>query len=84
MGLRVYRACSDAFVPFFRIIKVYGYTAMFFFFVSKGDNFCKFLFAAPGQKNSFKRGLLLKERICSYRSKFFSLRVDPQGDKGQK
>ena len=36
-----------------------------------GNNFLIFLFASP------KWGLLLKERICSWKSKFFPLRVDP-------
>ena len=36
----------------------------------------------PG-RNSYQWGQLLKERICSWRSKFFPLRVDPT-EKGSK
>ena len=51
---------------------------------SKGDNFCDFLFAYLNDKVFSKWGLLLKERICSLGSKFFSLRVDPKWDGRQK
>ena len=37
----------------------------------------EFLFASLGQYSSLKWDLLLKERICSWRSKFFPLRVAP-------
>ena len=47
--------------------KVNGYTF-------KGSNSCIFIFASH-----LIRGQLLKERICSSRSKFFPLRVDPFG-----
>ena len=43
----------------------------------KGDNFSDFLFALLAEEAHPQRGLLLKERICSSRSKFFPLRVDP-------
>ena len=43
----------------------------------KGDNFHHFLFTYLEDKVFKKWGLLLKERICSLGSKFFSLRVDP-------
>ena len=42
----------------------------------KGNNFCGFLFASLDEIATFKKGLLLKERICSKWSKFFQLRVD--------
>ena len=44
---------------------------------SKEDNFCIFPFASLDNKILPTSGLLLKEKICSYRSKFFSLRADP-------
>ena len=40
-------------------------------------NFCDFLFAYVEDVVFPKWGLLLKERICSSWSKFFSVRVDP-------
>ena len=57
-------------------MKMYGYTyrgsnsVIFFFFFSMGVN--------SYRKNLLlsEKGELLKERICSSRSKFFSLRVD--------
>ena len=49
-----------------------SFSAMF----SKGDNFHDFLFAYLEDKVFQKWGLLLKERICSDGSKFFSVRVD--------
>ena len=45
-----------------------SFDAMF----SKGDSFRDFLFVYMGAKSSQTGGLLLKERICSDRSKFFS------------
>ena len=53
---------------------------MFFSHFLKGDNFCDFLFASPANE----RGPLLKERICSLRSKFLSLRVDLKREGRQK
>ena len=35
-----------------------------------------FLFASLADIDYYKLGLILKERICSYGSKFFPLRVD--------
>ena len=35
------------------------------------------MFSSSGRVALFERGQLLKERICSFRSKFFPLRVDP-------
>ena len=45
--------------------------------ISKGDNFCHFLFASLADIALLNWGLPLKERICSKRSKFFPLRVKP-------
>ena len=56
---------------------VHGYTAIFFSMFSKGGNFRNFPFAYLEDEIDPKWGLLLKERICSDGSKFFSLRVDP-------
>ena len=50
-------------IPLMKSIKVNEYTY-------RGSNFT--IFASP-----FNMVLLLKERICSNRSKFFPLRVDP-------
>ena len=44
---------------------------------SKGDNFPDFLFVYLEDKIFPKWDLLLKERICSYGSKFFPLKDDP-------
>ena len=44
---------------------------------SKGDNFSDFLLANL-EDEAFKRGLFMKETICSRGSNFFSLRVDPE------
>ena len=57
-----------------RYLKVYGYISISAMF-SKGDNFPDFLFAYLKKEVIPKWGLLLKERIYSYWSKFFSLRV---------
>ena len=55
-----------------------GYTSIFFRHVFKrGDNCRDVLFTYLGEQVFLKRGLLLKKRICSRGSKFFSLRVDP-------
>ena len=48
---------------------------------TKGDDFYDFLFydflfCFPGEENTSIHGLLLKERICSLRSKYLLLRVD--------
>ena len=47
-----------------------------------GDNFCDFMFASIHTKPILKKGLFLKERICSqtfasFGSKFFPIIVDP-------
>ena len=52
------------------------------FFSKKQLALCGFLFAS--KENLFKRSLLLKERICSKRSKFFLLKVDPSEKGGIK
>ena len=44
-------------------------------FVSFTKGIVLLLFASQKDKTLPKRGLLLKERICSWRSEFFSLRV---------
>ena len=46
-------------------------------FFQKGDNFATACLLLLMVESLQKRGLLLKERIYSYRSKFFSLNVDP-------
>ena len=51
--------------------------------ISKGNDFCDFLFASLDDKALSKAGLLLKVGICSYRSKFFPLRVDPIEKEGK-
>ena len=45
---------------------------------TEGNNIHGFLFASLDDETLPKRGLLLKERICSSRSKFFHFRVDTQ------
>ena len=55
------------------VLKVYGYTSIYFAMFSKGDNFCDFLFAYLDDRVFPKRGLLLKERIWCDGSKFFPL-----------
>ena len=40
---------------------------------TRGNNFCDFL----KDETLPKKGLSLKERICSSKNKFFPLRVDP-------
>ena len=49
----------------------------------KDKQYCDFLFASLKDKAPLRWDLLLKERICSCRSKFFPLRVDPT-EKGGK
>ena len=44
--------------------------------VTKGNNFCDLLIASLGDNALPTWGLLLKERICSLRSKFFPFRTD--------
>ena len=58
-------------------IKVCRYTSIFFCHYYKGNNLGDILFASVYEESFQKMGLLLKERICSYRSKFFPLRVNP-------
>ena len=47
------------------------------FDLQKGPKFSDFLFSSLADVSISKWGLHLKLRICSYRSKFFPLRVDP-------
>ena len=56
---------------FLLLIEANWYTNIVVIF-SKADNFGDFLYGGT-LKKGFK---LLKERICSHRSKFFSLRVE--------
>ena len=53
------------------------FSLIFSAIVTKNFNFCDFLFASLEDEAVQKFGQLLKERICSYESKFFPLRVDP-------
>ena len=50
---------------------------MFFLYFYKRQNVFGFLFASSDKEALLNKCLHLKERICSYRSKFFHLRVDP-------
>lgn len=58
-------------------IKAYGYISMFSFssFLQRGNNFYG-LFVSLDDISYLKWGLLLNERICSLRSKFFALWVN--------
>ena len=60
---------------------VYGYSCLISLILSKKNNFCYFLFASVFDIAFPKWGQALKDRICSLRSKFFSLRVDPHWEK---
>ena len=51
---------------------------------TKGDNFYNFLVASLESLALQKWNLLLKERICSYGSKFFPLSVDSTEKGGKK
>ena len=55
---------------------MYECISMIFYQFTIGNNFSDFLFAFLNNAALSHYGLLLKERICSYGSKFFSLRVD--------
>ena len=48
----------------------------------RGITFMNYCLLPWAKKTSFNKGLLIKERICSFRSKFFPLRVAPM--KGEK
>ena len=50
----------------------------------KWQELCDFLFAFLDDVDLLKWGLLFKKRICSFRSKFFSSRVDPNEKGGRK
>ena len=58
-------------------LRCIGTPPSFFRHVSKGDSFLDFLFANLDIEIVPKWGLLLKERICSDRNKFFSLELTP-------
>ena len=60
-------------------------SSIYFASFSYGNNFCDFQFAFLVEEILQKMGILLKKRICSYRSKFIPLRADPylEGDKGE-
>ena len=49
---------------YYLLLKVYGYTSIFFAMFSKGGNFLDFLFAYLDDEVFSKWGLLLKKRIC--------------------
>ena len=65
-------------------MKINGYTSMLFCHITKVNNSRNFLFAAQEDEALSKGGLLLKERICSSRSKFFSLSVGPTHMEGKR
>ena len=63
---------------------VYGYSFHVFSAIfTKGNNFGDFLFSTLGNKIFPQWDLILKLRICSSRSKFFPLRVDPLQKEGK-
>ena len=64
--------------------KVNGNSFSVFSIFSKGNKFCNFLFATVGDIALPKWGQLLKERICSFKSKFFPLRFGPGEKEGKK
>ena len=53
-------------------------------FITQANSCRGFMFAYLENKALLKGGLFLKERICSWRSKFFPLRVDPPSRKEAK
>ena len=53
------------------------YASPFYGYFYKGRQLLWFIVCLPGRIDPSKMGLLLKKRICSWRSKFFSLRFDP-------
>ena len=63
---------------------VFGYTVTFYYHFNKGNNFSNFLIVSLIVLALLKWGLLFKERICSWRSKFFPVRVDPFKKGGKK
>ena len=60
-----------------QLLRCMGTPACFSAMWSKRSNFCYFLFASLYDEIFQEMNQLLKERICSYRSKFFPLRVEP-------
>ena len=65
---------SDVYSYFYHL---HIFFLLFFCHFAKGNNFRDFLFAFLDNAALPKWGKLLKERICSYGSKFFTFRVDP-------
>ena len=59
------------------LIKEYGYTSLISAIFAKGNNFCDLLVPSMHSEAFPKWVLLLKERLCPNRSKFFPLIVDP-------
>ena len=66
-------------MPTLSNFKVNGYISRSCFSATftKGNNFCDFLFAFPDNKTIPKWDLFLKEKLCSYGSKFCPSQVDP-------
>ena len=62
--------------PVYKGLRCIVHLHVFQYFL-KGNNFCDFLFASLDDQTLPKMGQLLKERICSHRSKFLPLKVDP-------
>ena len=55
-----------------------AYGVRIFFFLKKANNKCNSLFVSLQEEaHRSNEGLVLEGRICSYRCKFFPLRVDP-------
>ena len=65
-------------------VKVNGHTSMSYCQFYRGEQLTDLEFASPWEETPQKLGLHLKEGICSYRSKFFPLRVDPIERGGRK
>ena len=68
----------------FSVSKVYGYAFIFIsfiFFQWDIHEFRDFKFVFKGEVDLLKLGLLFKKRICSSRSKFCPLRIDPSEER---
>ena len=61
---------------FMGVSRVYEYIFLFSTRFTKGNNFVTSCLLPWTKRDLLKCGLLLNERICSYRSKFFPLKVD--------
>ena len=66
----------DFMISFAGSLRCMGELPCFSTIFTKADNFYDFLFVVLDYEGILKLGLLLNKRICSYRSKFFSLGVD--------